>query len=48
MTIHWQWKFFSELDKNALYDILALRQKVFMLEQLILRHSGRNPGMSKK
>lgn len=33
MTIHWQWKFFSELDKNALYDILALRQHVFMLEQ---------------
>ena len=33
MTIHWQWQFFSELDKNTLYDLLALRQRVFMLEQ---------------
>lgn len=31
--IHWQWTRFEGLTLQALYDVLALRQKVFVLEQ---------------
>ncbi len=31
--IHWQWSRFEELSLQGLYDILAVRQKVFILEQ---------------
>jgi ElaA protein len=33
MTISWQFKIFSALDTAEIYEILALRQKVFILEQ---------------
>lgn len=32
----WTWKTFQELSTNELYDILALRQEVFVLEQKCL------------
>lgn len=31
--ITWKWRTFDELTKQELYDILALREKVFILEQ---------------
>jgi ElaA protein len=31
--IHWQWTRFEGLSLQALYELLALRQKVFVLEQ---------------
>ncbi|MRI34062.1 GNAT family N-acetyltransferase [Endozoicomonas sp. OPT23] len=31
--ICWQWCQFSELDVSQLYDLLALRQRVFVVEQ---------------
>jgi len=33
MATAWKWKFYGELTPDELYDILALRQEVFMLEQ---------------
>ncbi|NTX51369.1 GNAT family N-acetyltransferase [Myxococcus sp. CA051A] len=30
---NWQWKAFSELTLDELYDVLALRQEVFIVEQ---------------
>lgn len=33
MAIDWQWTRFEGLTLQALYDVLALRQKVFVLEQ---------------
>lgn len=30
---NWQWKAFSELTLDELYDVLALRQEVFVVEQ---------------
>jgi len=33
MEIRWRWKEFDELDTRELYDILALRQEVFVVEQ---------------
>lgn len=32
-TLHWQWARFAELELDSLYDLLALRAKVFILEQ---------------
>lgn len=34
--IKWQWRTFNELTSKELYDILALRQEVFLLEQACL------------
>ncbi|MBJ6763005.1 GNAT family N-acetyltransferase [Myxococcaceae bacterium JPH2] len=31
--VRWQWKTFSELTVDALYDVLALRSRVFVVEQ---------------
>jgi len=31
--IEWRWRRFEELDARALYELLALRQRVFVLEQ---------------
>lgn len=31
--MNWQWRRFDELSLNELYDILYLREKVFMIEQ---------------
>src|SRR3990167_707151 len=31
--MNWQWRSFAELKNNELYEMLALRQQVFMLEQ---------------
>src|SRR3989344_6035885 len=31
--MNWQWSSFEELKLNELYDILALRQQIFILEQ---------------
>jgi ElaA protein len=31
--ITWQWQSFEELDNHALYQVLALRQRVFVIEQ---------------
>lgn len=31
--ITWQWRTFDELTKTELYDLLALRQDIFVLEQ---------------
>ena len=31
--IDWQWQSFDELGTHALYQVLALRQRVFVLEQ---------------
>ncbi|MED5619312.1 GNAT family N-acetyltransferase [Ideonella sp. BN130291] len=33
MDLHWRWARFEELDLDALYDALALRQRVFNSEQ---------------
>ncbi len=33
MAIHWQWTRFEGLTLQGLYELLALRQKVFVLEQ---------------
>lgn len=33
MKIHWQWKSFAELDNQNLYQVLALRGQVFVVEQ---------------
>lgn len=34
--ISWQWRTFEKLNNQELYDILALRQEVFVLEQKCL------------
>jgi ElaA protein len=34
--IEWQWNSFADLGVGALYDMLALRQQVFVLEQTCL------------
>jgi ElaA protein len=34
--IEWQWRSFDELSNAALYEVLAQRQKVFVLEQQCL------------
>jgi ElaA protein len=31
--VHWNWKSFQELSKQELYDLLALRANVFIVEQ---------------
>jgi ElaA protein len=31
--LRWQWKAFAELTLDELYDVLALRQEVFVVEQ---------------
>ena len=31
--INWQWNTFDELGPHALYQVLALRQRVFVIEQ---------------
>ena len=31
--LHWQWKRFSELTLDELYEVLALREQVFVVEQ---------------
>jgi ElaA protein len=31
--LHWKWKTFPELTLDELYDLLALRQQVFVVEQ---------------
>ena len=31
--LRWQWKAFAELSLDELYDVLALRQEVFVVEQ---------------
>src|SRR4051812_2382501 len=36
MMITWHWRKFSELKNEELYDLLALRQEVFVLEQKCL------------
>jgi len=36
MEIIWQWKSFAELDTRSLYQVLQLRQDVFVLEQQCL------------
>ncbi len=36
MTVIWQWKAFAELDTRSLYQVLQLRQDVFVLEQQCL------------
>jgi len=36
MEIIWQWKSFAQLDTRSLYQILQLRQAVFILEQQCL------------
>lgn len=36
MIVNWQWTTFSELSPRALYQILQLRQDVFVLEQQCL------------
>lgn len=33
MMIEWQWKTFDELSADELYEILKVRQEVFVLEQ---------------
>lgn len=33
MTLTWHWSRFEELTLQGLYDLLALRQRVFILEQ---------------
>lgn len=33
MTINWQWRSFDALQSNEIYDMLAIRQEVFVLEQ---------------
>lgn len=33
MAVHWHWSRFEELTLQGLYDLLALRQRVFVLEQ---------------
>ena len=33
MNINWEFKNFSELTLESLYDIMRLRQEVFVLEQ---------------
>ena len=33
IEIQWQWKAFNELSLNELYDIMKVRQAVFVLEQ---------------
>ena len=33
MNAQWEWKAFNELDIHTLYDILKLREEVFILEQ---------------
>ncbi len=33
IKIQWQWKTFNELSLNELYDIMKVRQTVFVLEQ---------------
>jgi len=32
-TLHWTWRRFAELDVDTLYDLLALRCRIFILEQ---------------
>jgi ElaA protein len=32
-AVHWHWSRFEELGVHALYEVLALRQRVFILEQ---------------
>jgi ElaA protein len=32
-TVHWRWFTFEELPGTELYDVLALRQRVFVVEQ---------------
>lgn len=34
--VTWQWKTFSELSTRSLYQVLQLRQKVFVIEQQCL------------
>ena len=34
--ITWQWQTFDELGPHSLYAVLALRQRVFVLEQQCL------------
>ena len=36
MMIEWQWSGFADLTAAALYEMLALRQQVFVLEQACL------------
>ena len=31
--MHWAWRSYNELTKDELYDLLALRQEVFIFEQ---------------
>jgi len=31
--LNWQWRSFAELNSHELYDLLALRQEVFIIEQ---------------
>lgn len=33
MALHWHWSRFEELGLRELYEVLALRQRVFILEQ---------------
>jgi len=33
LTLHWTWSRFAELGVNGVYDMLALRAQVFILEQ---------------
>ena len=33
MSLRWHWSRFEELGVHALYEVLALRQRVFILEQ---------------
>lgn len=33
LSLHWHWSRFEELGLHALYELLALRQRVFVLEQ---------------
>lgn len=32
-TLHWQWSKFEELSNLELYEVMALRQRVFIVEQ---------------
>jgi ElaA protein len=33
IMLTWQWRSFSELKNNELYDLLSLRQTIFIIEQ---------------
>jgi ElaA protein len=33
MTLDWQWRAFSELSLEEVYELMSLRQKVFVVEQ---------------